>query len=64
MEIGLRKVRCRSKVRRTKELSYTVDTRLAVLPTVLNIRFLPLQCPLANSLGQIMHWTELVSNGT
>jgi len=64
MEIGLRKVRCRPKVRRTMELSYTVDERLAVLPMVINIRFLLLQCPLANSLGQIMHWTELISNET
>jgi hypothetical protein len=47
MEIGLRKVRCRSKVRRTIELSHTVDVRLAVLSTVLNIRVLVLQCSLA-----------------
>jgi len=40
MEIGLRKVRYRSKVRRTIELSPTIDARLAVLPTVQNIRVL------------------------
>jgi hypothetical protein len=50
-------------VRRTIELSPTVHARLAVLLTVLNIRGL-LQCSLANNIGQIMHWTELVSNGT
>jgi hypothetical protein len=64
MEIGLRKARCRSKVRRAMELSYTVDARLAVLPTVLNIRVLLLQCSLANRLGRIIHWIEMVLNGT
>jgi len=45
-------------------MSHTVDAGLTVLPTVLNIRVLLLQCSLADSLGQIMCWTELVSNGT
>jgi hypothetical protein len=55
MEIDLREFKCRSTVRRTIELSRTVDARLAVLPTVLNIHVHLLQCSLANSICQIMH---------